>query len=363
VLAGGKSGGHVFPLLAVGEELRRRGWRLVAIGAADSLEQRLARGNEIEFVELPAQPFLGRGPLARARALFVLLLSSLRARALLRRREVTVIVSSGGFVAAPAVVGGWLARRPILLIEPNARAGLANRSLSWLSCFAAVAHPRTQADLRCPSEVLGVPVRGAFWQVVPFTGSRVERLLVLGGSQGALRVNRALPRALLELRDLDLQVRHQTGSSLLEATREAYRACFEVAPDGRYRLGGVTVELLPFIDDMPAALAWSHLVVSRAGALTLAEIAATGRAAVLIPLAAAGGGHQIDNARTFEAESAGVVLQESELDRLADLLRELVAAPERVAELGRRARLLGRQEAAAAIADRVEQLWAGRRAA
>lgn len=362
MLAGGKSGGHVFPLLAVGSELEARGWRLVLIGAADSLEERLAAQSGLGFRSLPARPFLGRGLLARLQAGLVLLRSAWHARRLLRRLSARVVVSSGGFVAAPSVVGAWLARCPILLIEPNARAGLSNRVLSRLARVAVTAHPQAAKDLHCASEVLGVPVRGAFWRAAPFEGSQVERLLVLGGSQGALRLNQALPRALRALTDLEIVVRHQTGAALFEATEERYRELFEPLGEGRFRLGKVQVQLLPFIDDMPSALAWSHVVISRAGALTLAEICAAGRAALLVPLVAAAGGHQVDNARALESQQAAIVLDEAGLEGLATVLRNLVEEPTRVAALGRAARRMGHEHAAADIAERVTAL-SGREAA
>jgi UDP-N-acetylglucosamine--N-acetylmuramyl-(pentapeptide) pyrophosphoryl-undecaprenol N-acetylglucosamine transferase len=363
VLAGGRSGGHVFPLLAVGAELERRGWRVTLFGAPRSLEERLARERGVNFVALASRAFVGRGLLARVAAAFVLLRSALRARALLRRADAAIVVASGGFVAAPTVLGSWLARRPVLLIEPNARAGLANRALSRLATRAAIAHAETALDLRCPSEVLGVPVRTSFSSLGPPTSGARLRLLVLGGSQGAERLNRTLPEALASLDDLALEARHQTGAANLDATLLRYARSFQAAPDGAFERGGVSVDVVAFIDDVAAALGWSELVISRAGAITMAEICAAGRAAILVPLSGAASGHQTDNARALLRAGAALMIDEEELPSLAPLLRELAGDRSRLRALGARARELAQPEAAVKIADRVEALSARRVAA
>ncbi len=351
LLAGGGTGGHVFPALALAEELGRRGWALSFAGTESGLESRLVPARGLAFHHLPARPVVGRGPLDQAAAAWTLLSSAVAARRLVRRLETRVVVGTGGYASAPAVLGARLAGRPALLVEPNARPGAANRWLSRFAQRAVVAYSDAARGLRCPAVETGVPVRAEFFALPPPPPAAPPRLLVLGGSQGARQLNLALPAALAAVRatrggELPLRVLHQTGPRHLEETRAAYAAA-----------GLEEVQLAPFLDDVAAAMAGSHLVVSRAGAMTLAEICAAGRPALLLPLAIAGG-HQVDNARILESAGAARVLAAAEFTPapLAVVLDELVAAPARLAEMGRAARALARPGAAAAIADQVEEL-------
>ncbi|HEY0514924.1 MAG TPA: undecaprenyldiphospho-muramoylpentapeptide beta-N-acetylglucosaminyltransferase [Thermoanaerobaculia bacterium] len=350
LLAGGGSGGHVFPALAVGDELRARGWRVSFVGMAGGMEERLAGERGIPFHGLAAKPLVGRGPLGKARALATLAGSTLAARRLIRELGPRVVLGTGGYVSAPAVLGARLARRPVLLLEPNGHAGVANRWLSRWATAAAVGYRETVADLQCPCWVTGVPVRAAFFAVPEAPPLDAPRLLVLGGSQGAQQVNAAMLAAAARLvaRFPALRIVHQAGGRNLEATRAGYERAGVSAPH---------VEVVPFLDDVAGAMAASHLLVSRAGAITLAEICAAGRASLLVPLAIAKG-HQVDNARLLAEAGAADMIPSNELsaERLADRLGELLADGARLALMGRAARGLARPRAAADIADRVEEL-------
>ena len=377
LLAGGGSGGHVFPALAVAEELAARGWRVSFAGAAGGFEARLVPQRGIDFHALPARPLLGRGPAARLLALATTARSAVSAARLVRRLGVTAVLGTGGYVSAPAVLGARLARRPVLLLEPNAHAGVANRWLSRWATAAAVAYRETAADLRCPCEVTGVPVRQAFFAVPALDAAAVvhagsaaaaapgqpgqsgagaaggRQLLVLGGSQGARQINRALPAAAARLLAAmpDLRIVHQAGAANVDETRAAYAAA-GVAVDaeaGEPAAGNVRV--VPFLDDVAGAMAASHLLMSRAGAITLAEICAAGRPALLAPLAVALG-HQEGNARLLAAAGAAEVLTASELEAesLAGRVAALLGDGARLAAMGRAARSLARPGAAAAIA-------------
>jgi UDP-N-acetylglucosamine--N-acetylmuramyl-(pentapeptide) pyrophosphoryl-undecaprenol N-acetylglucosamine transferase len=354
LLAGGGSGGHVFPALAVGEELGRRGWRVSFAGDPRGMEKRLVEGRGVEFVPLAARPLVGRGAAGRLLALATTGRSALAARRWLRRSGVDVVVGTGGYASAPAALGAALARRPLLLIEPNARPGAANRWLSRFAAAAAVGWESAAAGLRCPARVTGVPVRAAFATVPALAPEAAPRLLALGGSQGSRRLNQLLPGAVAAARRRvpALAVVHQCGERLADEARAAWAAAGD--PPG--------VEVVPFVADVAGALAGASLVVSRAGAITLAEIAAAGRPAVLLPLALAGA-HQADNARAFETAGAGRVIEESGADAgsLGALLGDLLAAPAGLAAMGARARALARPGAAAAIADEAERV--ARRAA
>jgi UDP-N-acetylglucosamine--N-acetylmuramyl-(pentapeptide) pyrophosphoryl-undecaprenol N-acetylglucosamine transferase len=385
LLGGGGSGGHVFPGLAVAEELLRRGWRVSWAGSRRGMEERLVTGRRIPFHELAARPVVGQGVAGKVRAALTLAGSALRARALVRRLDARVVVGTGGYVSVPAVLGGRLARRPVLLIEPNAEVGAANRFLSRLAAEAAVAYDDTARQLHCPAHTTGIPVRADFLAVpTELPPSPPLRILALGGSQGARQINQLLPRALGRLAadgsaadssdadssdadssdadssDADpagvgeVEVRHQAGHGKDEATREEYRAA---------GLGGgetgVRVEVTPFLDDVAGAMAGSHLVVSRAGAIALAELCAAGRPGLLVPLAIAGG-HQSANAHRLAAAGAAEVLEPgADEAQLAELLRRLLADRARLEAMARSARGLGHRDAAARIADRVEHLGRG----
>jgi UDP-N-acetylglucosamine--N-acetylmuramyl-(pentapeptide) pyrophosphoryl-undecaprenol N-acetylglucosamine transferase len=363
LLAGGGTGGHVFPALAVGEELQRRGWRVSFAGMAEGLEARLVAERGLPFYALPARPLLGRGLRAKAAALRTAAGGAFTAARLVRRLEVHCVLGTGGYVSVPAVLGARLARRPVLLLEPNARAGVANRWLSRWANGAAVAFAATLRDLKCPSIVTGVPVRAAFFALGPPPPLGVSdsnrsagrpRLLVLGGSQGARQVNHLLPAAVARARrELPgLTVLHQAGARNVEATREAYLAAGLSSP---------AVEVVPFLDDVAGAMAGSHLLVSRAGAITVAEICAAGRPSLLLPLAIAQA-HQVDNARLLaetgaaEMMVAGATGEDAMAKELGQRLVSLLADPGRLAAMGRAARALARPDAVAAIADRLEDL-------
>jgi UDP-N-acetylglucosamine--N-acetylmuramyl-(pentapeptide) pyrophosphoryl-undecaprenol N-acetylglucosamine transferase len=352
LLAGGGTGGHVFPALAVAEELAARGWRVSFAGSPGGLEARLVPERGIAFHGLPARPLLGRGAFARLRALATLARSAVSAASLVRRLGAQVVLGTGGYVSAPAVVGGRLAGRPVLLLEPNARAGVANRWLSRWATAAAVGYPETARGLRCPATVTGVPVRREFF-AVPAPPLAPPRLLVLGGSQGARQLNRALPpAAAILLATLPaLRILHQAGARNLDETRQAYAAA---------GVGPAHAEVVPFLDDVAGAMAASQLLICRAGAITVAEVCAAGRAALLAPLAIAAG-HQLDNANLLTAAGGAEVLAAADLEPapLAARLGALLGDRQKLGRMGQAARALARPDAAAAIAGQLAALAAG----
>lgn len=351
LLAGGGTGGHIFPALAVAEELGKRGWRVSFAGNETGMESRLVAERGIPFHALPAKPLVGRGLAGRVQSLTTLAASGRAASRLIRCLEVDVVLGTGGYVSAPAVVGARLARRPILLLEPNARAGVANRWLSRWATAAAIGYAETALDLKCPAWVTGVPVRERFFaspaELPALSPETPPRLLVLGGSQGARQINEAMPEAAKRL--AGVRILHQAGARNVEAARAAY------AQAGI----GEQVEVVPFLDDVAGAMAESHLLVSRAGAITLAEICAAGRPSVLLPLAIAQA-HQEDNARLLVDAGAAEMLLADELGRLGDRLADLLAAPGTLQRMGEAARSLAKPRAVAEIADRMELLGGDR---
>lgn len=345
LLAGGGTGGHIFPALAVAEELGQRGWRVSFAGNENGLESRIVPERGIPFHALPAKPMVGRGLFGRVQSLTTLAASGRVAAKLIRDLGVDVVLGTGGYVSAPAVVGARLAGRPILLLEPNARAGVANRWLSRWASAAAIGYPETAHDLKCPAWVTGVPVRARFFEVpAELPVMNPPRILVLGGSQGAKQINEVMPEVAKRLPGV--RILHQAGPRNLEEARAAYA-------------GMEHVEVVPFLDDVAGAMAESHLLVSRAGAITLAEICAAGRASVLLPLSIAQA-HQVDNARLLAEAGAAEMLLADELDKLADRLLALLAAPATLQKMGRAARLLAKPRAVTEIADRMELLGEAR---
>ncbi len=358
LLAGGGTGGHVFPAIAVGRELAARGWRISYTGSETGLEARLVPKEGWPFHPLPAKAFLGRGVGAKLSALATLARSSFAARSLVKRLDVDAVLGTGGYASAPAVVGARLAGRPIVLLELNARAGVANRALARCATTAAVAFEDTRRDLSCPSAVTGVPVRDAFFAAPSGLPDGPPRLLVLGGSQGARQVNRALPQAAPRLLAAipELTITHQAGGKNVDEALAAYRA------SGLSAEQLARVAVVPFIEDVAGALSASHLIVSRAGAVTVAEICAAGRPALFLPLTIAKG-HQVENARLLERAGAAEVLVEAGespagafSERLADRLTALLSDCETLARYGAAARGLARPGAVAAIADEIEKV-------
>jgi UDP-N-acetylglucosamine--N-acetylmuramyl-(pentapeptide) pyrophosphoryl-undecaprenol N-acetylglucosamine transferase len=349
-MAGGGSGGHWFPALAVGEELGRRGWRVSYTGSATGMEAAMAASRGLDFHPLEASAVAGRSLARRAAAMLLLMRSTARATRLLRRLEARVVVATGGYACVPAAIGAFLTRRPVVLVEPNATAGLANRALSRVATVAAVAWPEAARALRCPSRETGVPVRSEFFSTeAQLPPAPPWRLLVLGGSQGAVTLNEVVPAAIDRLRrdGAAITVLHQAGRGKEDGPRSAYAA------------SGIDATVTAFLDDVPGAMAASHLVLSRAGAVTLAEICAAGRAAVLFPLALAAG-HQVENARALErAGAAAVVEGPVEAAALAATMARLLDA-RRLDEMGRAARTLARPHAAESIADLVTEVTTSR---
>jgi UDP-N-acetylglucosamine--N-acetylmuramyl-(pentapeptide) pyrophosphoryl-undecaprenol N-acetylglucosamine transferase len=350
LLAGGGSGGHVFPALAVGDELARRGWSVSLAGAPSGMEARLAAERGLPFVPFAARPLLGKRIWAKVAALVTLAFSALAARRKIREGGFDLVVGTGGYASAPAVLGGRFARKPTVLIEPNAEAGLANRWASRFADAAAVAYEATAAKLSCLSWVTGVPVRAAFFEIPSLRADGKPRLLVLGGSQGSLRINRLMPEVLAPLFQHlpELSVLHQCGDSHLESTLAAYRASGLETP---------RLRVVSFVDNMPAAMSAVDLVVSRAGAITLAEICAAGRPAVLLPLVAAGA-HQLANAELLREAGAATLIEDIALDadRLRLELANLLGDRALLARMGENARRLAHPHAASEIVDRIEAL-------
>ncbi|WP_437280684.1 undecaprenyldiphospho-muramoylpentapeptide beta-N-acetylglucosaminyltransferase [Sorangium sp. So ce375] len=347
LIAGGGTGGHVFPMIAVGDAVRAAApdARVVYVGTARGIEVRVMRerGDDLELLHV--LPLRGGGlsgfVRGAARASGVLP----EARRLVERLDARVALSLGGYAGGPVSLAARSLGVPVAILEPNSVLGLSNRLLSPIVDRAYVAFPETARALR-PSAVrlFGVPLRRAFARA-PYAPSEGKlRLLVLGGSQGALALNDVVPRAIARGRDhgVDLDVVHQTGRDREGAVRSLYA---ELGLAGRARV-------VPFIDDVAEALAAADVVIARAGASTLAELCAVGRPSILVPYPFAADNHQLRNAQSLERASAAVAIAQADATeaRLAGEIARLAAAPALRARMADAAAAFGTPDAAARVA-------------
>lgn len=364
-MAAGGTGGHIFPALAVAEELRSRAERRLLSPASPEDGRRaqmqiefLGTGRGLEARLIPARGFAlrtvrgaglkGMGGWRWVQNLFVLPKSAIETARVLREFRPDVVVGLGGYVAGPAVLEAALQGVPTLLIEPNAIPGFTNRVLGSVVRLAAVGFEATARFYGRKARFTGHPVRKAFFEIPAREHTPPFTVLVLGGSQGSKAINDCVVRtlALLPTEAGRLRVVHQTGERDYNAVQEAYQKL------------GLAAEICPFIEDMPQAFARADLVISRSGAITVAELGAAGKASLLIPFPAAADQHQLENARTLERAGAARVLDEREAtpERLAREVQELVGDPRKLARMERAAKTLARPDAAGRIADLIEEL-------
>jgi UDP-N-acetylglucosamine--N-acetylmuramyl-(pentapeptide) pyrophosphoryl-undecaprenol N-acetylglucosamine transferase len=355
IMAGG-TGGHVFPALALARLLREQSTEVIWLGTERGLESRIIPAEGIPIEKLSIGGLRGKGALTWLAAPFRLSRALVQALAVMRRHQPSVVVGLGGFVTGPGGVAAWLTRCPLVIHEQNAVAGFTNRCLAHLARQVLEAFPGSFGH-EVHARAIGNPVRRDISAVPPpaerFAGRTGPiRILVIGGSQGAARLNAVVPFALKRLAgSLAFDVRHQAGERWLEAGRASYAQA------------GVRADVRPFIEDMSEAYAWADLVICRAGALTISELAAAGVAAVLVPFPNAVDDHQAYNAQYLVREGAAVLISDRELtaERLATELQRLCAGRGKLLAMAERARLLAKPRAAAELAASCLQL--ARRAA
>ena len=346
-IAAGGTGGHLFPGIAVADELRRRdaATRVVFVGTPRGLESRLVPRAGYELVLLPILPLNGVGLVRALRGLLALPGALGRAAALVRRERPQAVLGIGGYAGGPVVLVAALLGVRSVILEPNAKPGFTNRVLGPFVTQAACAYEEACTFFGAKGVVTGNPVRGGFAALPAKAHSIPMTLLAFGGSQGSRVLNEALLAALATLPGPErLHIVHQTGTAMHAEVQAAY------AKAGR------AAEVVPFLDDMEARFAQADLIVSRAGATTCAELSLAGKAALLVPFAAAADDHQRINAQTLRDAGAALMLEEKELSgaTLADALTALVDAPERIQAMESASRRLGQADAAARVADLVE---------
>jgi UDP-N-acetylglucosamine--N-acetylmuramyl-(pentapeptide) pyrophosphoryl-undecaprenol N-acetylglucosamine transferase len=345
VMAGG-TGGHVYPALAVANALRARSSDVVWLGTHRGLESRIVPEAGIDIEWISVKGLRRKGLLAALIAPLQISWALLQSLGVILRRRPAAVLGMGGFVSGPGGVAAWLTRRPLLIHEQNAAAGLTNRLLARLARVVLQAFPGS-FNSNVAAVTVGNPVRESIANIaVPaerYAGREgALRLLVLGGSQGSLALNRTVPAALALLdKGSRPEVRHQCGERTLDIAKEAYRSC------------GVDVELLPYIEDMAAAYAWADLVVCRAGALTVAELCAAGLPALFVPYPAAVDDHQTANATPMAEAGAAAIVQESVLtpELLAELLQKWLRSRDELASRAAKARSLASPDALSRITE------------
>lgn len=343
LVAGGGTGGHLFPGIAVADELRRRepGLRVLFVGTPRGLEVRLVPQAGYPLELLPILPLNGVGAARLVRGLLALPWALLRAVGVVLRERPRAVLGVGGYAGGPlCLVAALLGVRTVIL-EPNARPGFTNRLLRPCVRRAACAYDEALRHYGAKGVLTGNPVRGGFAGLPARTPGATLHVLAFGGSQGSRVLNQALVAA-LPLLPPGLRLVHQTGPAMHAEVSAAYRAA-----------GREADEVHAFLDDMPRRFAQADLVLSRSGATTCAELCAAGRAALLVPFAQAADDHQRINAHALASAGAARVLEEAALSgpALAAALAELSADRARLVDMADAARRLGRPDAAARVAD------------
>ena len=356
VMAGG-TGGHVYPALAVARELEERGFRIAWVGTDRGLEARVVPAAGFALHVLPMRGVRGKRLFGKLLGVLMLLVALCEALVLVFKLKPVCVLGMGGYASGPAGAAAWLLRKPLLVHEQNAVAGTTNRLLAPLATeivagFAGAFKPAVAYN------VLGNPVRAEFiaqaanapWH---FSGDRPLRLLVVGGSLGAKPLNELVPEAVRTVIDSGvapgIEVWHQCGAAHGDAVRAAYTGVSESQ-----------VRVSEFVEDMATAYAWADVVVCRAGALTVAELAIMRRPALLVPLPHAIDDHQTANARALADVGAGVLLKQSELSAqiLAQRIEQYLRSPEQLAKMSAACESVARPKATQQVADRCEALAA-----
>jgi len=342
IMAGG-TGGHVFPALACAREFQARGYAVHWLGTPRGIENELVPQAGLPLHRIEISGLRGKGALSLLKAPLQIVKALWQARRVLRELQPVCVLGMGGFVTGPGGIAARLAGVPLIIHEQNAVAGTANRGLTPFANRVCEAFPETfaaSAKLR----TTGNPVREELFLETPrqSLARRQVRLLVLGGSLGAEPLNKLLPAALARVGEtLRPQVYHQAGKQHAELTRT------------RYDEAGVDAEVVPFIRDMARAYAWADLVICRAGALTVSELAAAGLPSLLVPLPHAIDDHQTRNAEYLAKAGAAVLLPQHATDAagLAAQLTEVLMHSEKLVAMGAIARRLAKPDATRVVVD------------
>jgi UDP-N-acetylglucosamine--N-acetylmuramyl-(pentapeptide) pyrophosphoryl-undecaprenol N-acetylglucosamine transferase len=349
LIAGGGTGGHVFPALAVAQEWLSRGKdrEVVLVGTERGIEMKLVPQAGFPLETLRVAGLKGKGGATLLKNVAMLAPGMLDARRVLRKHKPVAAFGVGGYAAGPMMLATWLGGVPNVIFEPNAEPGLTNKLLAKVSKRIAVGYEISTQRWGKKAVLTGCPVRSEFFSIAPRKLEKPLHLLITGGSQGALPINRAFVDAMdrLAARKTELSIVHQTGERDYNAVRTAYAR------------REILAEVVPFLTNMADRFAWADMIVCRAGAITAAEIAAAGRAAIFIPFGAATDSHQLRNAQEMQRVGAGRLITENELtaDRLASEVFSLLDHPEEIEKQSRAARELARPNATRDIVNLIEE--------
>jgi UDP-N-acetylglucosamine--N-acetylmuramyl-(pentapeptide) pyrophosphoryl-undecaprenol N-acetylglucosamine transferase len=345
IIAGGGTGGHLFPAVALGEELKRQhpDTDVLHVGAVNGIEATWLPQSGLKYELFPVRGLRGKGPLIRLRAIGEFFAAIRLAHALLKRFGPDLVVSAGGYASAPMAVAAIIARVPVMLMEQNTRPGLSNRMLWRFARKICVGFADTASFFDSSRvEVTGNPVRLRFIPEPLRKTSLPLQILVLGGSSGAHRLNLGVLNAftILEKAVINLQVVHQTGEADVGLVTDRYRGL------------GCAAKVLPFIDDMAQALDSADLIIARSGAMAVSEIALAGRAAIFVPYPFHRDRQQELNARVIERLGGAIIVNDDDSlgENLAAALRISIDEPSRLIEMGRRANGAAKPDAAVRIA-------------
>src|SRR5438552_1414571 len=349
IIAGGGTGGHLFPGIAVAREIERGGpgSSILFVGAEEGIEARIVPKEGFNLQTLPVGGIKGVGVVRQVRNLGRNVAAVFKAWQILREYKPDAVIGVGGYASFPMLSAAILGAYPRIIMEQNAIPGLANRALGKWVDFAAVTDTRTQSYFGDRAVVTANPVRGEFKSNPPKPHKAPYTVLIFGGSQGAQSINRAVMDALRGLFDWKNQLRfvHQTGERQLDEVKNAYA------------VKGFQADVRTFFNTVQEQYAAADLIVSRSGATTVAEIKAAGRAAILIPFPFAADDHQMKNALAMAEEDAAVVIANADLsgDRLAAAIEEFVRHPERLKQMEINARRIAILDAEKRIVDLVEK--------
>ena len=345
IMAGG-TGGHIYPALAVADSLKQKGFNLYWLGSEKGMENKVVPEHGYPLLKINVSGVRGNGLLRLLFTPFMLIIALYQSLMIMIKVRPVVVLGMGGFASGPGGIAAWLMRIPLLIHEQNAIAGMTNNLLAPFAVSILAAFPNA---FKSSEKIIitGNPVRENITTISTpkdrFAKRDVNELkvLVLGGSLGAKKLNDVMPRAMASLADeFKYEIKHQCGEKHFVDTEKAYAE------------QNVNVEVLPFINNMADVYSWADIVICRAGALTIAELASAGVASILIPFPYAVDDHQTSNASYLADESAAVLIQESQLtsDKIRDLLLKWYQAPELLLQMASKARSLAKPKATEDVA-------------
>jgi UDP-N-acetylglucosamine--N-acetylmuramyl-(pentapeptide) pyrophosphoryl-undecaprenol N-acetylglucosamine transferase len=349
LIAAGGTGGHIYPGIAVAKEIVRRNEtsKVLFVGTARGLETKIVPANNFELSLINSAGLKNVGLAGKIKGLLVLPKSFLEAGRLIRRFKPDVVVGAGGYVSGPVLLTASLMRVPTLVMDSNALPGFTNRRLAPFITKAALTFEEALPYFGKKGIVTGNPVRKEFFEIEFKQRNEKINLLIFGGSQGARAINNAMTDALKFLPKEKLQITHQTGEPDFEKIKEDYR-----------QSGWETADVRSFISDMVIEFAKSDLIICRAGATSCAELAAAGRAALMIPLPTAADDHQRKNAEALEKAGAARMILQKDLsgESLANEITGLINSPEKILAMATAAKKLARKDAAETTVNIIEDL-------